>query len=268
MRQTICQKCGTVNHGNAIVCTECGVKLAHSERKAVARMKNSMFVQTIASAPGRLMKWIFKKIKLVVMTLLVLLIGGGGLLYFFLFVPLSWQDYPMPQPVPADDTEFKVRLQLLRKNGGIFAADPLTIRQLGNMLIFNPAFGQYRAGKNKDALREPDRNNGYFSFIKMPHDQFGMILYQKINQKLPFRLMVVFTARRGQNGLLELESCRIGNLPVPAFILRMAAEIMLNNWNPDQQFMAAFDRIQKGEMELQLNGKEEKITLTVSRAEN
>lgn len=268
MHQTICQKCGTVNHGNAIVCTECGVKLAHPERKAAARLKNSHLVQSLLAAPGNLLRWIFKKIKLIVITLLFLLIGGGGLLYFFLFVPLSWQDYPMPQPIPADDTEFKGRLQLLCKNGGIFAADPLTIRQLGNTLIFNPSFGQYRWGKKAAQVREADRNNGYFSFIKMPHDQFGMILYQKIDQKLPFRLMVVFTARRSKNGLLELESCRIGNLPVPAFILRKAAEKMLNNWNPDQQFMAAFDRIQKGEMELQLNGKEEKITLTVSRAGN
>lgn len=266
MHHTICQKCGTSNPANAIVCLKCGTKLAHRERSIGARMKNSGLVQSIVSSPGRLIKWTFKKIKAILVALFFLLVLGGGFLYFLLFVPLSWEDYPMPQPIQKDDKDFVNSLHIMRKNGGIFSADPLLIRQLGNTLIFAPDYGTFRR-KNDQFQRTPDRNRGYFSFIKLPHDQFGMILFQKINGKLPFRMQVVFTARREKNGLLELEKCRLGNLPVPASILRIAAEKMLNQWNPDQQFLAAFDRIAKGEMELQAKGKEDKIVLQVQAAE-
>ncbi|MBR4956587.1 MAG: zinc ribbon domain-containing protein [Lentisphaeria bacterium] len=265
MHQTICQECGASNQANAIVCSKCGTKLAHRERSVGARMVKSGLLRSIVSAPGRLLKWTFKKLKAVLIALFFLAILGGGFLYFLLFVPLSWEDYPMPQPIQKDDKEIVNLMHIMRKNGGIFQADPLLIRQLGNMLIFNPDYGTYRR-KNTDDQRTPDRDNGYFSFIKLPHDQFGMVLFQKINGKLPFRVQAVFIAKREKNGLLELDQCRIGNLPVPTSILRMVAKKMLTQWNPDQQFLAAFDRISKGEMELQVNGKEDKIVLLVKAA--
>lgn len=263
MHQTICQKCGESNRLEAVVCAKCGVKLAHSEQKIGARLKRSGLMQSIVSSPWRLTKWLFRKAKIVIVTLLFLLIIGGGGLYFFLFVPMSWGDYPMPQPVGEDKTIVN-SLQILRQSGGIFAATPQQLRQLGNLLIFDPYYRTRLSRPQKETeARQPDRDRGYFSFSKLPHDQFGMVLYQKIFGKLPFRLAVVFTARREQKGLLELEYCRIGNLPVPASLLRMVAEQMLDSWNPDQQFLAAFDRIVKGEMELQVRGREDKITLQV-----
>lgn len=265
MHQTICQRCGASNQANAIVCSKCGTRLAHRERSVGARMVKSGLLRSIVSAPGRLIKWAFKKIKTTLLALFLLLVLGGGFLYFLLFVPLSWEDYPMPQPVQNDDKNMANLMHVMRKNGGIFPADAQLIRQLGNMLIFNPDYGTYRR-KSTDKQRTPDRDNGYFSFQKLPNDQFGMVLFQKIDGKLPFRLQVVFTARREKNGLLELDKCRIGNLPVPASILRMAARKTLTQWNPNQQFLAAFDRITKGEMELLVHGKEDKIVLLVQAA--
>jgi hypothetical protein len=93
-----------------------------------------------------------------------------------------------------------------------------------------------------------------------------MILFQKFDNKLPFRLQAVFIARREKNGKLELEKCRLGNLPVPASILRKAAEKMLTRWNPDQQFLSVFDRITQGEMQLLTSGKEDTITLQIRAA--
>ena len=171
----------------------------------------------------------------------------------------------MPQPLSDEKLEFINDLQILRKTGGIFVADPMTVRQLGNTLIFEPDWGNRRRRRNDDfAVRYPDRVKGYFSFVKMPHDQFGLVLFQKIQGKLPFRVMAVFGARREQNGLLELDYCRIGNLPVSAGILRMVAEWMLTSWNPDQKFLSALDRIAKAEMELRVGGKEEKISVMVA----
>ena len=265
MHQTICQKCGAANHADAIVCLRCGVKLAHPEWSVGARMKKSGLFRSLVSAPGRLLKWTFKKIITIVLAALFLTVFCCGLLYFLLFVPLSWEQAPMPQPVSSENKDFKRQLQIMKQTGGTLSAEPLLIRQLGNALIFDPSPGAIRK-KNAPPPRTPDINKGYFSFIKLPHDQFSMILFQKFDNKLPFRLQAVFIARREKNGLLELEKCRLGNLPVPAFVLRMAAEKMLTQWNPDQQFLAVFDRITKGEMQLQSNGQENKITMQIQAA--
>lgn len=267
MYQTICQKCGAANHAQAIVCARCGVKLVHPELKPGAFMKRSGFVQSIVSAPGRFFKWMFRKVRTAVSMLFLLLLILGIGLYFFLFVPLSWGDYPMPA-AEANYQALMQPLQCLRLSGGIFEADSAAIRDLGNVLIFNPDLGKRRFRQAPESLRRPDPVKGYFSFKKLPNDQFGMILYQRLYGKIPFCVMAVFTARRQQNGLLELTSCRIGNLPVPAKILRRAAEKILMQWNPDQQFLEAFDRILKAEMELRLDGNEEKITVVVQSGRN
>lgn len=267
MHQTICQKCGKANLATAIVCVNCGTKLAHAERKLGARLKRSALIQSLVSAPGNFLKWLWHKFKVTAYVLFFTVVLGGGGLYFFLFVPLSWGEYPLPPPVQDEKKEFLKDLQKLRNTGGFFAADPKTMRQLGNTLIFDPDFGIRRPGKRGRepvVTRQPDMVHGYFSFVKMPHDRFGLVLFQKIHGKLPFRIMAVFEVRRELNGLLELEYCRIGNLPVSAGILRKVAERMVTAWNPDQKFFSALDRIGKAEMELRHDGRDDKISLYIA----
>ena len=85
MRQTICQECGAVNKAEAVVCSSCGVQLDHAEKRLFNRLKEQGFFSRIASAPFRLIRWILKKIKLVLSILAVSLVVGGGFILFLIF---------------------------------------------------------------------------------------------------------------------------------------------------------------------------------------
>ena len=268
MYHTICQKCGASNREDAVVCIQCGTKLAHPERRAWARLRASGVPQMFLMAPVRFGKWLFIKAKTLVLALLFLLVLGGLLLFFLLFVPFSWPDYPMPQPVPENDAELKNQLMVLREKGGTIACDPERMRQLGNILIFGPARGKPRPGakKGEAAPAAPDRNKGYFSALKEGDNHFIFVLYMRLYDKLPMRLAAKFEAARDQEGKLLLESCRVGNLPVSCPLLRRAAEKMLASWNPGQRFLTVIDRIEQGNMVLRSGAREDTLTLKVRPA--
>ena len=104
MRQTICQECGAVNKAEAVVCSSCGVQLDHAEKRLFNRLKEQGFFSRIASAPFRLIRWILKKIKLVLSILAVSLVVGGGFILFLIFAPMGWPDY---SDIPQSDATHK-----------------------------------------------------------------------------------------------------------------------------------------------------------------
>jgi len=265
MHETICQKCGASNRTDAVVCIRCGTRLAHPERSVGARLISSGIPQMFLMAPVRLAAWAAKKIKILVLTLAFLIFFGGGLLFFLLFVPFSWPDYPMPQPVQ-DDHQVKNDLAVLLGRGGTVRGTPGELRTLGNLLIFDPDHGRVRLpvpGQKAAPRREPDREKGYFSALQEGDNHFVFVLYMKWRGKLPLRLALEYEAVRDKNGVLELQSCKVGNLFVPRSLLRKAAEKMLAEWNPHQQLLTSFDRLEKGNMELRSNVREETLVLTV-----
>ena len=269
MYETICQKCGASNRVDAVVCLRCGTKLAHPERSAGARLRASGLPQMFLMAPVRFAVWAGKKIKTLLVTLTLLLVVGGLLMFFLLFVPFSWPDYPMPQPVSEEDNAVRSNMAVLLGRGGTIRGTSGDLRVLGNLLIFDPGYGKKKIFRNKEetAAGGPDRSKGYFSAIKEGDNHFIFVLYMKWRDKLPLRLALEFEAERDKEGILELQSCKVGNLFVPRSLFRKAAEKMLAEWNPKQQLLAAFDRLEKGSMELRSNTREETLILTVRPAE-
>ena len=263
MHQTNCQKCGTANRTDAIVCTECGTKLDHRERSTFSRIRKSQLGQSVTEAPGRLFKWTFRRITTLLITVFFTAGIGIGCLYFLLFLPLTWDQYPKSSAIYPDDPEVRQQIYVLCSAGGMFSAGVENLRTLGQIMIFNPTGETPLPEKKKTKDDEK-----YFSIVKLPHDRFGLVLYQKYYGVLPFRLMAVFAAKREKNGQLQLDSCRMGNLPVSPGILRQAAERMLADWNPNQQFLKAFDRIYRGEMDLNHKGGDDKIRLYIHGIRN
>lgn len=269
MYHVICQKCGASNREDAVVCIQCGTRLEHPERRMGARIWASGVPQMFLAAPVRLTKWILKKLKTLVVVAVSALVLGVVVLFFGLFAPFSWPDYPMPQPENDDDTELKNQMFILREKGGSFRADPSRMRQLGNLLIFNPDFGKRKPlllKKDAASRPAPDREKGYFSAYKEGDNHFIFALYMKLHGKLPMRLVAEFEAARDQEGKLLLHGCRVGNLPVPYPLLSMAVAKMLGSWHAGQQFVSVCDRLEQAKMDLRSGTREDTLTVTVRPA--
>lgn len=266
MYETICQKCGASNRTDAVVCSQCGTRLEHRERRVGARLAASGVPRMILTAPVRFAAWLGKKGWFLLKVLFFLLVIGGSLLFFLLFVPLSWPDYPMPQP-ERDARKTQRDLAVLSGVGGAVRCNTGELRTLGNLLIFEPERGGRmmlgrRTGKNA-VKRTADREKGYFSAIKEGDNRFIFALYMRWRGKLPMRLALEYEALRDKDGVLVLQSCKFGNLFVPRTLFRRAAEKMLGEWNPRQRLLTVFDRLEKGCMELRSNSREETLVLTV-----
>ena len=219
IRNTVCRKCKTVNTPDAVVCTACGAKLKHPERGFLHRFREAGILRNIVRVPWRLIHYLYVKTVMVASILLFCVVFGGISGALALFFPLSWPDYPKPAELTAEDKE---KIQNSKELGG----NCEFLRNYGQSLICS-------------GLKEEDAGKplpGYFSVMPDGQDHLNMVIYTRVRGKIPFRILLKLESDRGQNGIVRITSCKIGNLSVPSGTAFKLAKRMLTQWNEKQKF--------------------------------
>ncbi len=262
MRQTICQECGAPNKAEAVVCSSCGVQLDHAENRLFNRLKEQGVFSRIASAPFRLVRWILKKIKLVLSVVAVVLVLGGGFILFLIFAPMGWPDYSDIPQSDATHKEAAKALAAMKRDENPVAFTPDSACVVANQLLFPPtktAGGNAKA--NGKEAPEPEKVNGRAAVEKYGDNRFEFALTGRIYGKVRWRLSAIFQGNREKEGNFEIERFRLGNLAIPQSLMRPLAIRILRTLNPEEELSAWLARVRGGRMQLR-QGQNEHFTLT------
>lgn len=265
MRQTTCQNCKAANKASAVVCFNCGTKLAHEERRLISRLRNRGILERIYTAPVRLAKYLFRKIKIVVSLFLVLFFLGVVLGIFMFHLPTNWPKYEEPRLGEEDQK----RLESLFDAFAVPAAKDATLMMnlsfataIGNRLLYLPAPGSKEA-KDGVLLRAGDEKRPIFYASKRRGDHYIFMLSGEYRDKIPWRLAVECTVSREAGGAISVERYAYGNMSIPESLFFKLLDRFCRELNPNEKLTAAVRRIEAGRMPITHNHDDTNFEVTL-----
>lgn len=279
--QAICQKCGAANPGNAVVCTQCGVKLDHRERRLFNRMKADGTFARIAAWPGKMLRKIFRNVKVAVTVIGIFLIIIVTMLLMMLFLPIGWPEYQRCE-TPRNEEEQKrfahaIGTVVSPLPGEVYM-DPYFASMLANHLIYKsgdlreslrkkrayqlpPAVASQSKSSGNEKLDDAhealmrEMQSGYCAVTFGNDNQFVMVFTGKFRGKMPWRILMKFEGIRAEDGRLSLRGFQIGNMPVPRSLAEGLAVKLMKNCAAGELLSFALNRIEGGTMRVSGNGQ-------------
>ena len=275
-RQAICQKCGASSPAEAVVCTQCGVKLDHRERRLFNRMKADGTFARIAAWPGKVFRKIFRNVKTAVTVIGIFLIIIVTMLLMMLFLPIGWPEYQRCE-TPRNEEEQKAFYRklsiVLSPAAGEVHLDPYSASMLANYLLYKPddlrkqmkrnrkvqipqevasvseSSGNEKLDMARDAILR-EMQSGYCNITFSNDNQFVAVFTGKFRGKMPWRILMKFEGIRAEEGRLSLRGFQIGNMPVPRFLALKLAEKLMKNCEPGELLTVVLRRIDGGTMRI------------------